>query len=184
MRLADQLGVIVVDESGAILYADESAGRMCGWEPDLLRQRNVDRVLRVQPHDPDEDADRPYLTSSARKVTVTRRALGSERNETILLLAPVTGSESLDPVDELRRRLDEVAELSHKINNPLASVLGRVQLLRMKGSDPKVERAATIIEESARRIAGFVRELAIAARQHTDAPMHAGLARPRPSDED
>ena len=178
MSVAEQLGVIVVDADGKVAHADETAGRLCGWAPELLTGRELERVLRpVSAEHPDaERAQEIFLTSAAQRVAVTRRSLGEGRDEAVLLLAPVSRADRLDPLDDLRARLEEVARLSHKINNPLASVLGRVQLLRMTGADPKIDRAAKIIEESAQRIAGYVRELAVTAQQ-TGEPIHAGLAR-------
>jgi len=50
--------------------------------------------------------------------------------------------------------------LSHKINNPLTSLMGRAQILQMqKGQDPQVNKAAEVIEHSSRRIAGYIRQL-------------------------
>ena len=47
------------------------------------------------------------------------------------------------------------------IENPLTALLGRAQLLKMIGSeDEQVAKAVGVIEESARRIAVLIRELA------------------------
>ena len=56
----------------------------------------------------------------------------------------------------------DVARLCHKINNPLTSLMGRAQMLQMH-SDPEPEKlvkATEVIEESARRVASVVQELA------------------------
>lgn len=74
---------------------------------------------------------------------------------------------------EVRHRIDRLGEvlrtlsvLSHKINNPLTSLLGRAQLLQaLGGADPKVVKAAAVILESAGRIADLVRELALVVRE-------------------
>jgi len=63
------------------------------------------------------------------------------------------------------RQLEEIfrslAEISHKINNPLTAVMGRAQLLRgYPDTTPKVVKTAEIIEESAGRIAELVRDVA------------------------
>jgi signal transduction histidine kinase len=64
----------------------------------------------------------------------------------------------LEQLEDIFRSL---GELSHKINNPLTAVLGRAQLLRAyPDTDPKILKAAEIIEESAGRIAQLVREVA------------------------
>ena len=62
---------------------------------------------------------------------------------------------------------DQLADLSHKINNPLTSLLGRAQLLRQRGSsDPYVARAAEVIEECSRRIADHLREISALVKEH------------------
>ena len=64
-------------------------------------------------------------------------------------------------LEQLEDMFRSLGELSHKINNPLTAVLGRAQLLRAyPDTDPKILRAAEIIEESAGRIAQLVREVA------------------------
>lgn len=63
--------------------------------------------------------------------------------------------------------MEAVARLCHQINNPLTSLMGRTQLMRRLGDqDPKVQKTADTIEESAQRIAEFVRELSNLARAH------------------
>jgi len=75
---------------------------------------------------------------------------------------------------ELHERLGdafaELARLTHKINNPLTSLLGRAQLLRMAGgADERTLRAAQVIEESATRVADYVAELAEVVLQAREA---------------
>jgi signal transduction histidine kinase len=55
--------------------------------------------------------------------------------------------------------------LSHKINNPLTTLLGRAQMLKMLGTDPKITKAADAIEQSSKRIAAYVAELALAVKE-------------------
>ncbi len=63
--------------------------------------------------------------------------------------------------EQLSERFDELAGLCHNINNPLTSLLGRAQILKMKkGTDPQAAKAVEVILESATRITGLVRELA------------------------
>jgi nitrogen-specific signal transduction histidine kinase len=62
---------------------------------------------------------------------------------------------------QLERLFDAQAKLCHQINNPLTSILGRAQILRLKhGSDPSLAAVAQVIEESAKRIADYVRQMA------------------------
>ena len=71
------------------------------------------------------------------------------------------------PESEHDQIWDQLADLSHKINNPLTSLLGRAQLLRQRGnSDPYVARAAEVIEECSRRIADHLREISNLVKEH------------------
>ena len=74
---------------------------------------------------------------------------------------------------ELRERQQRLAEtfarlskLTHQINNPLTSLIGRAQLLPMMGSDEaRTQKALKVIEESSRRVADLVRELAYVVKE-------------------
>jgi signal transduction histidine kinase len=75
-----------------------------------------------------------------------------------------------------------LAVLSHKINNPLTSLLGRAQILQSKKSDdPHVCKAAEVIEESARRIAEYIRELAMVVREGREGALERVLEMDDPS---
>ncbi|HKQ63117.1 MAG TPA: histidine kinase dimerization/phospho-acceptor domain-containing protein, partial [Candidatus Polarisedimenticolaceae bacterium] len=100
----------------------------------------------------------------ARVLLLARREMASEPGAEVLLLHDVTAR---DRATEERHRLDKLAEvmrtlavLNHKINNPLTALMGRAQLLQLrKGDDPHVSKAAEVIEESAKRITAYLREL-------------------------
>ncbi|HXV77499.1 MAG TPA: histidine kinase dimerization/phospho-acceptor domain-containing protein [Candidatus Polarisedimenticolaceae bacterium] len=63
-------------------------------------------------------------------------------------------------LQDQRETWERMAALSHKINNPLTSLIGRAQLLRHRhGNDEYVRHAAEVIEESSRRVADYLREL-------------------------
>lgn len=67
---------------------------------------------------------------------------------------------------EQERSWEALAALSHKINNPMTSLIGRVQLLRQKSTaDPYVNRAVEVIEESSMRVAEYLREMAALVKQ-------------------
>jgi signal transduction histidine kinase len=74
-----------------------------------------------------------------------------------------TSRESVD-VERIRVELNEILEaqrkLCHNINNPLTAIMGRSQILQLKQeNDPQVIKVVQVIEESAKRVAGYVREL-------------------------
>lgn len=68
-------------------------------------------------------------------------------------------------VEVLGELLSNLARLCHKINNPLTSVMGRAQMMQMKmqkqgdEKDP-ARKSVAVIEESAKRVAGLVQEMA------------------------
>lgn len=83
----------------------------------------------------------------------------------ILLLVEVTEERRLR--DEIFRNgrlsavLDTWAALNHEINNPLAAILGRAQMLlaRSDGLDERMVAGLKVIEDSARRIADLTAQL-------------------------
>jgi nitrogen-specific signal transduction histidine kinase len=67
-------------------------------------------------------------------------------------------------VDADRSELETIFErqrkLCHNINNPLTAIMGRAQIVQLKeDSDPAMVKVVQVIEESAKRVAGYVREL-------------------------
>ena len=72
--------------------------------------------------------------------------------------SPAAGSmERIETLEEAIRRLRTI---SHEINNPLTALLGRAQILRSKvQGDPRAEKAAQVIEESASRLVDLAREM-------------------------
>jgi signal transduction histidine kinase len=79
-------------------------------------------------------------------------------------LKTMTGSWETADLDKIRVEMNEILEaqrkLCHNINNPLTAIMGRSQILQLKqGKDPQVIKVVQVIEESAKRVAGYVREL-------------------------
>lgn len=69
-------------------------------------------------------------------------------------------SDASERLLRLEETLRVLSVISHKINNPLTALLGRAQILKAKAQgDPNFEKPATVIEESASRIADLAREL-------------------------
>ena len=72
------------------------------------------------------------------------------------------GLQTID-AEMLGELFSSLSRLCHHINNPLTSVMGRAQMLQMKvaqGGDEQLAKSAAVIEESARRVADLVQELA------------------------
>ena len=69
---------------------------------------------------------------------------------------------AIDP-EVLGELLNEIAKQCHKINNPLTSIMGRAQMMESKikqASDPQLAKSVTVIQESAKRVAALIQELA------------------------
>ena len=69
------------------------------------------------------------------------------------------------PIDRqlLNELFGSIARLCHKINNPLTSIMGRAQMLQLKvkqGPDEQLAKSVGVIEESSKRVADLVQELA------------------------
>jgi len=125
---------------------------------DLCRAHRIDTALMGRSRDLDEllglviDEYEHHPPRDIRALlTFTRRAAILEERAA----AAAAGGPDRDEL------FDTLSDLAHRINNPLTSLLGRAQILGLKkGIDPQVDKAAHVIEESARRIAAYVRELA------------------------
>jgi nitrogen fixation/metabolism regulation signal transduction histidine kinase len=157
-------GIMVVGKDGRIQNVNRAASDLTGEPTERLVGRSAQPYLGKV----DRGSD-GKVSDSSRVMLVARRDLRSEPEAEVVLLSDVTVHER---EAEERHRLEKFAELlktlgvlSHKINNPLTSLMGRAQILRMKQeTDPDVRKAAEVIEESAKRIAAYIRELAVVVK--------------------
>jgi nitrogen fixation/metabolism regulation signal transduction histidine kinase len=157
-------GIMVVGGDGRIQNVNRAASDLTG-EP---TERLVGRSARPYLGNVDRGSD-GKVSDSSKVMLVARRDLRSEPDAEVVLLSDVTVHER---ETEERHRLEKFGELlktlgvlSHKINNPLTSLMGRAQILQMKkDTDPDVRKAAEVIEESAKRIAAYIRELAVVVK--------------------
>jgi len=75
------------------------------------------------------------------------------------------------PQAGLENHFADLSRVCHKINNPLTSLLGRAQMLQIKLAKGDVEQTGKmvqVIEESAKRVAAYVQELAQVVGQGRD----------------
>jgi signal transduction histidine kinase len=125
-----------------LLESIRSAHRMVGQvDPSTSSKPTQARVRRGSTDDSDQELQpRPGVTDQ---------------------LAPMVQVD----VEVLGELLSNLARLCHKINNPLTSVMGRAQMMQMKmqkqgdDNDP-AKKSVAVIEESAKRVAGLVQEMA------------------------
>lgn len=145
-RTVDELVACVLDQCEKKL-STASAGR---GTDEVEKLRQVQDLLGFA---------QKAMVVRARTESAPRLVCGVEDLERIR--AGSAGADALEAGERTAELLAEIGGLCHQINNPLTSLMGRVQILRMKpGSDAAaVERALTVIEESARRVALHVQEL-------------------------
>lgn len=140
-------GALVCDGDGRVVDANASASAMTGLTPAALLEVALAPLLERLDTDTDVDVRRRSMPDGdSQLVLVRRRAAGA------------------DPAaDDVYERL---AVLTHKINNPLTSLLGRTQILQVqRRDDPVLIKALAVICDSAQRIATLVREVATIARE-------------------
>lgn len=76
----------------------------------------------------------------------------------------IIGAPERENVEDNRIELETIFErqrkLCHNINNPLTAIMGRAQIVQLKEDcDPQMVKVVQVIEESAKRVASYVREL-------------------------
>jgi signal transduction histidine kinase len=70
--------------------------------------------------------------------------------------------------------------LSHKINNPLTTLLGRAQMLKLVDKGSEAAKEADAIELSSKRIAAYIGELATAVKEGREESLNRLLDIERP----
>jgi signal transduction histidine kinase len=118
------------------------------------------------PHEPPQGELRELLAFAREATELCRRTtqppgLVSRVEDLERLRAGAVRAEAAEESERTAELLTEIGALCHQINNPLTSLMGRVQILRMKpdADAEAVERALAVIDESARRVATHVQEL-------------------------
>ncbi|MCP4804413.1 MAG: hypothetical protein GY913_01450 [Proteobacteria bacterium] len=157
--------LVLVDSDGLVLDANRAAldaglrGRLrqAFADPDAL-----DLALQGQP---------PDLTlKDGRSVHITHAEIDSGRR--MVVIRDLSVYEMLETELQGARRMAMIGELagavSHEINNPLAVILGRLELLEALGaaSEPELlERHLEVIADHARRVEMFVGNLDLIAQK-------------------
>lgn len=185
----ERFGAVVASLDVAILIVspDGNVREISGAAETLLKGRvgeglPLPEALQRIPGGGDGDVLVHGNGDDERIVAVSRRNLGgSGADGEVILVRDVTAqraaAEARNRVARLADVLRTLGVLSHKINNPLTALLGRVQLLRARAdADPGAAKAAKVVEESAQRIADLIRELATVAREAREDAVERVLA--------
>lgn len=169
--------VVAALDSAILLVSPEGRVALASGAVDTLLDGRVAEGAPLPPpfHGIPFGGDGDLVTRGAdgndRVLAVSRRLLGeSGCDGEVVLIHDVTArraaAEAQARVEKLHEVLRTLGVLSHKINNPLTALLGRAQLLRARAdAEPAVAKSAAVVEESARRVADLIRELATVAKE-------------------
>ena len=180
-------GIITIDVQGRILFANSMAGKLIGFDDELVRGQNITEVVT---------ASAPALSAALEKavhghervtrgeaaITVNGRTFPIGFTTTTMSAEGVPGNMSGTVIfqdisdnkrlEELRlraERLEAVAELSaslaHEIKNPLASIRSAVEQLGARSRATEDERVlATLIVRESDRLSRLLSEFLDFAR--------------------
>lgn len=161
--------ILVISPEGRVALASGAAGPLLDGR--VAEGSALPSSFHKIPCGEDGDLVTRGADGADRVLAVARRALGEDGSEgEVVLIHDVTARRAAEEAEARVERLHEVLRtlgvLSHKINNPLTALLGRAQLLRARAdADPAVAKSAEVVEESARRVADLIRELATVAKE-------------------
>jgi signal transduction histidine kinase len=167
-------GVLLFDPAGRLVYANRAAGALLGQRldaaadvsPQLLRDAIRD-VRADRASGPSEPITRQFETGDA---VVEATVLPAPPLGTVVVLRDVTSARS---VDRLRR--DFVANASHELKTPVASILALSGVLRAAAADDPaaVSHFLVRLEKEAGRLASLVTDLLELSRLEVGAPARA-----------
>ncbi len=188
--------VLVIDAGGKIVYANAAHGRMLGYDPaDSPEDGFFAFVPDAESREVLQRAMERTRAEGAWSGTVTRRRtdgtlipvrLRMERvvdgRQTLIFSIGRDITEELEREQRLRRaeRLGSLGTLvggvAHELNNPLASIVGFVQLLLMDDRIPDAREDLETIRREAERMAKVVSDLRLIARDTQEEDAAAGRA--------
>jgi signal transduction histidine kinase len=128
----------------------------------LVRLARLTRSLQFQGARLDDEAldevDRELRAAQARS-----QELQQDLADTMEELERGTLRSAAVDAESLAELFESLSKLCHKINNPLTSIMGRAQMmeLKIKGTkDDQLAKSVGVIQDSAKRVAGLIQELA------------------------
>lgn len=157
-------GIAVLDEDQNIVHANSSMAELLGSDPGRLEGQSFKPWFgKVEPGSDGESQIR-MPNAGLRVRLVSRRELTGPTGGEVVMITDITERDRIVQERHYKEKMhglmQTIGMLTHQINNPLTSLLGRAQILRMKSKgDDDVLKAAAVIEDSARRIAGLIQDL-------------------------
>lgn len=186
------VGVVVLDEAGAVVFVNAEASRILGESPQHLQGRAMPTLLgpdhplsallvrlretrRPSIHDEVEFPQRlapplPVDISLSPLPEANERDLApdAEGPAVAITIRDRTTSRSLQEEIRERERQESyghiAAGLAHEVKNPLGGIRGAAELLSMAATDDRGRKTAQLIVDEVDRIAGLVDEMMVFAR--------------------
>ncbi len=162
-------GIAVLDRDGKIVGVNQAMADLIGSDLDRLRGEPLGSWAgKVQPNSDGEIQVR-VPECGLRIRLISRRDLAGIAGGEVIMVNDITERDRIVQERHYKEKMhglmQTIGMLTHQINNPLTALMGRAQILRMKSQgDEDVLKAAAVIEESARRIAGLIQDLSELAK--------------------
>ena len=177
--------ILVLDVGGRILFWNRGAEEIYGWAAGEVRGRDV-RMLFGLAHAQEIETARQSLlatgewsgelrqaTQDGREIivsshlTLVRGAEGQVKS-ILAINTDVTARKKLESQFLRAQRMESIGTLAggiaHDLNNILSPILMAAQLLQARLPDPNVQRLLGLIQESAERGSGMVKQVLTFAR--------------------
>ena len=165
-------GVIAIDESQEIQFANDAAGKMLGFSPDEAQGRTLlesvrshklhELVVRLLASKGQHEMEMEWGEENPRSLLVSATSFSGEPSAGIVMM--------IHNLSEVRRleamRRDFVANVSHELKTPLSSIKAYAETLSCGGIEDENNRGRFVqqIEEQADRLNQLISDLLSLAR--------------------
>lgn len=163
------VGILVLTSDGRVEEMNKVAAELFGRRPEDVRGRPYWEVLSGELSEvlaSEEEGGREVTVQSdgrSRVFLVNLGMLRGEGGEVEGKVATIADLTSQRRLEQEKIRLEAVTQtvraLNHEINNPLAIICGKVELLLMGGISEEARRELEAVERAARRIGYIVSKL-------------------------
>ena len=162
-------GIAVLDRDGSIVSMNSAMADLVGTGTGRSSNETVESWLRKIDPDSDGEIQIRMPGKGLRVRLISRRSLPGAAGGEVVMMNDITERDRTVQERHYKEKMhglmQTIGMLTHQINNPLTSLLGRAQILKMKSQgNEDVLKAAEVIEESARRIAGLIQDLSELSR--------------------